>query len=92
MVCLQHLYSVALCCRLVLIIWGDFQDRIAQVRYTDVDYDVLTDAAAHILKGGSPYERATYRYTPALALLMLPNCEFNRDEHRACSARTHGKP
>jgi hypothetical protein len=40
--------------------------RAAPIPYTDVDYHVVTDGARHILAGGSPYDRTTYRYTPIL--------------------------
>lgn len=31
------------------------------------------DAAQHVLNGGSPFDRAEYRYTPLVAYLVLPN-------------------
>lgn len=42
------------------------------VRYTDVDYDVYLDGSRAMLSGGSPYDRHTYRYSPAFALLVAP--------------------
>jgi phosphatidylinositol glycan class M len=53
--------------------FGLWQDEAAAVKYTDVDYQVFTDAARHVYKGGSPYARHTYRYTPILAYMMVGN-------------------
>lgn len=48
--------------RVVLIVYGIWHDQaFPALRYTDIDYDVFTDAATHVSHGESPYESSTYR-------------------------------
>ena len=63
--------------RIALIKYGDFMDAHSEVPYTDIDYQVITDGAMHIKNNRLPYQRHTYRYSPLLAMMVLPNLTLN---------------
>ena len=92
-----RLLLLATLVRLALIAWGEVQDRLSpDVKYTDTDYGVFTDAARSIWRGdgdpsaavggapgerrgwmrGTPFARATYRYSPLLAY-AVQGCACN---------------
>ena len=60
----KHRFLVSFLIRLVL--------SILQF-HNDLDYDVFTDAAKYYLEGGSPYDRETFRYSPLIAYIAIPN-------------------
>lgn len=64
---------LALFIRLGFIIYGTYHDKKSVVPYTDIDYKVFTDAARYIVNLQSPYKRHTYRYSPLIAVLLVPN-------------------
>lgn len=68
----KHL-TFALAIRLILIAYGIHHDQISEIKYTDIDYKVFTDASRHLINGNSPYDRHTYRYSPLVAILLIPN-------------------
>jgi phosphatidylinositol glycan class M len=59
--------------RILLILYGTWQDQYFRVKYSDIDYFVTTDGAKRVVEGRSPYERTTYRYSPLLAWSLIPN-------------------
>lgn len=74
----MRLLWLAAAARAALLSMGQWQDTHLEVKYTDIDYEVVTDGALFMARGGSPYDRSTYRYTPLLAAALLPNVSLHR--------------
>ena len=64
--------SISALIHATLIIYSLWHDKNFQFKYTDLDYWIFGDAARAVAAGFSPFSRATYRYTPLLAYLLLP--------------------
>ncbi|KAK6056134.1 hypothetical protein COOONC_06363 [Cooperia oncophora] len=68
----ERILFVALAARFILVLYSNIHDYMFHVNFTDIDYSVYSDAAKHVAAGRSPFEKETYRYTPALAWILLP--------------------
>jgi phosphatidylinositol glycan class M len=69
----RRVFLAGILLRAGFLVFGELQDVLVDVKYTDIDYYVYTDAAAKVVEGGSPYDRHTYRYSPIIAFMMIPN-------------------
>lgn len=69
---IKTLLALGLILRIILFVHSIVQDA-TPLKFTDIDYSVFSDAALLVSDGLSPYDRPTYRYTPLLALLNIPN-------------------
>ncbi len=67
------LLGIGILLRLALVVYSEYQDYYFNIKYTDIDYSVYTDGAYEVMQGNSPYARHTYRYTPLLAYMIIPN-------------------
>ena len=74
--------------RTALLCVGAWQDAHGRIRYTDVDYDVFSDAARAMAAGGSPVRVLARRQNkgPCLrclcAALTRPSAQYERATYR----------
>lgn len=65
--------------RVGFIFYSRLQDAYSEVKYTDIDYRIFTEAAYYVWNGESPFKRPTYRYSPILAFLLTPNIFMTKE-------------
>ena len=59
--------------RIALVAYSALHDLYITPPFTDIDYHVALSGAQQLAAGKSPFDAATYRYSPALAYIMLPS-------------------
>ena len=68
-----YLGSFFLFIKIILLLCKDLAPLLA---FEDIDYGVFSDGSKYLLSHGTPYKRHTYRYSPVLAYLMIPNVKY----------------
>ena len=66
---------VSITVRILMIYVSTLVDSYFHIQYTDVDYLVITDGS----KNFNPYNRETFRYSPIIAWLVIPNNYISQD-------------
>ncbi|CAK5069408.1 unnamed protein product [Meloidogyne enterolobii] len=72
----NNLFILAFLVRLFFILYARIHDYLFNLNFTDVDYEVFTEAALLVSQGSSPYNLSTYRYSPIIAWILVPNYLF----------------
>ena len=75
----KHRYTKAFLIRFLIVIITDYAEFTLNIlSYTDIDYHVYTDGAKYVCNSESPYKRETFRYSPLMAYIMIPNIYISR--------------
>lgn len=69
----NSIFIIGIVIRVALVLYSEYQDLRFNIKYTDIDYRVYSDGADQVYNHGTPYDAHTYRYTPLLAIFMVPN-------------------
>jgi phosphatidylinositol glycan class M len=82
-------YLWAFLLRLAFIWMGKIIDNSRSPNvYTNKEYEVMTNAAGHLLGGGSPYATTSFKSSPLAAFLCIPNHLFSPESAKVLYALT----
>lgn len=74
----KYRFLIGLFIRFIIVFVTDYLEYNGLLNYQDIDYLVFTDGARHSLNFESPYKRETFRYSPLMAYIMIPNLIISR--------------